>query len=188
MAQLHEDEWAQEVSVNCMGVLNCIGAVLHGMLERKSGHIINMCDSIRCRAVVCARSQTHVAAHQTQADAPSPASQCICAAACIATQALTGVFRYSGTKFFVEGLSQGLRKECAGSGVKVTCIQPGDTHSGIPACTTDEAARAEFAQSSQDRNLWLDASDVAAAVVWALSQPSHVAVNEVLVEPVQAPA
>ena len=133
-------------------------------------------------------SQTHVAAHQTQADAPSPASQCICAAACIATQALTGVFRYSGTKFFVEGLSQGLRKECAGSGVKVTCIQPGDTHSGIPACTTDEAARAEFAQSSQDRNLWLDASDVAAAVVWALSQPSHVAVNEVLVEPVQAPA
>ena len=42
MAQLHEDEWAQEVSVNCMGVLNGIGAVLQGMLGRKCGHIINM--------------------------------------------------------------------------------------------------------------------------------------------------
>ena len=42
MAQLHEDEWAQEVSVNCMGVLNGIGAVLQGMLARKCGHIINM--------------------------------------------------------------------------------------------------------------------------------------------------
>jgi NADP-dependent 3-hydroxy acid dehydrogenase YdfG len=96
--------------------------------------------------------------------------------------------RYSGTKFFVEGMSQALRKECAGSGVKVTCVQPGDTHSEIPSCTTDESARAEFAQSSRDRNVWLDAGDVATAVVWALTQPPHVAVNEVLVEPLHAPA
>ena len=88
----------------------------------------------------------------------------------------------------MEGLSQGLRKEVAGSGVKVTCVQPGDTHSELPSCTTDEAARAEFAQSSRDRNVWLDAGDVAAAVVWAILQPAHVAVNEVLVEPLHAPA
>jgi NADP-dependent 3-hydroxy acid dehydrogenase YdfG len=48
MSQLHEDEWEQEVQVNCMGVLNGIGAVLQGMIERKNGHIINMCDSIAC--------------------------------------------------------------------------------------------------------------------------------------------
>jgi NADP-dependent 3-hydroxy acid dehydrogenase YdfG len=52
MSQLQEDEWAQEVSVNCMGVLHCIGAVLQGMTERKSGHIINMCD-------LFARSRPH---------------------------------------------------------------------------------------------------------------------------------
>ena len=46
MSQLHEDEWEREVSVNCMGVLNGIGAVLQGMIERKSGHIINMCVSM----------------------------------------------------------------------------------------------------------------------------------------------
>jgi NADP-dependent 3-hydroxy acid dehydrogenase YdfG len=46
MSQLLEDQWAQEVSVNCMGVLNGIGAVLQGMIERKRGHIINMCGSM----------------------------------------------------------------------------------------------------------------------------------------------
>jgi NADP-dependent 3-hydroxy acid dehydrogenase YdfG len=42
MSQLHEDEWEQEVSVNCMGVLNCIGAVLQDMVQRGRGHIVNM--------------------------------------------------------------------------------------------------------------------------------------------------
>jgi NADP-dependent 3-hydroxy acid dehydrogenase YdfG len=48
MSQLLEDQWAQEVSVNCMGVLNGIGAVLQGMIERKRGHIINMCGPMSC--------------------------------------------------------------------------------------------------------------------------------------------
>ena len=49
MSQLLEDQWAQEVSVNCMGVLNGIGAVLQGMIERKRGHIINMCGLMSCQ-------------------------------------------------------------------------------------------------------------------------------------------
>lgn len=32
----------QTVDVNCKGVLNGIAAVLPGMLERKSGHIVNI--------------------------------------------------------------------------------------------------------------------------------------------------
>jgi NADP-dependent 3-hydroxy acid dehydrogenase YdfG len=70
----------------------------------------------------------------------------------------------------------------------VTTIQPGDCRSELPACTTDEEARGLFAQTSQDRNVWLDPVDVANTVVWALSQPKHVGVNEILVEPRDAPA
>ncbi|KAH8045633.1 L-cystine transmembrane transporter [Aureococcus anophagefferens] len=91
--------------------------------------------------------------------------------------AFAGLAVYSGTKFFVEAVSQGLRAETAGTGVKVTTVQPGDTKSNLKSCTTDEEARALYAQPSEDRNLWLDPNDVARTVVWALSQPPHVAVN-----------
>ena len=99
-----------------------------------------------------------------------------------------GLAVYSGTKFFVEGMAQALRAEVAGTGVKVTNIQPGDCKTELPACTTDEEARTAFAQPSADRNVWLDPADVARAVVFAASQPEHVAINELLVEPRDAPA
>lgn len=44
---------------------------------------------------------------------------------------------YSGSKFYVEGLSQSLRKELLGTGVKVTCIQPGDTQTDIGSDSND---------------------------------------------------
>jgi len=103
-------------------------------------------------------------------------------------KAFPGLAVYSGTKFFVEGMAQALRAECTGTGVKVTNIQPGDCKTELPACTTDEEARAAFAQPSADRHVWLDPADIARAVVYAASQPAHVAVNEILVEPRDAPA
>lgn len=48
---------------------------------------------------------------------------------------------YSGSKFYVEGLSQSLRKELVGTGVKVTCIQPGDTLTDIGNDSTDQEVR-----------------------------------------------
>ena len=40
-------------------------------------------------------------------------------------QGFTGVAVYSGTKFFVEGVTESLRQEVAKHNVKVTTIQPG---------------------------------------------------------------
>lgn len=42
MAELKTDEWDRMIDVNIKGVLNGIAAVLPGMLEQKSGHIINI--------------------------------------------------------------------------------------------------------------------------------------------------
>lgn len=42
MKNLHVEEWQKIVDVNIKGVLNCVGAVLGGMVERRQGHIVNI--------------------------------------------------------------------------------------------------------------------------------------------------
>src|ERR687893_751894 len=42
MRNLREEEWERTVEVNCKGALNCVGAVLPGMLERGRGHIVTI--------------------------------------------------------------------------------------------------------------------------------------------------
>lgn len=42
MKNLHEDEWENTVDVNCKGVMFGVGAVLAGMIQRGSGHIVNI--------------------------------------------------------------------------------------------------------------------------------------------------
>jgi NADP-dependent 3-hydroxy acid dehydrogenase YdfG len=96
-----------------------------------------------------------------------------------------GLAVYSASKFFVEGLSQGLRLETAGTGLKVTTIQPGNVATELIAKSADDEALETYGQPTGARVL--DPEDVARSVVYALSQPDHVAVNEVLVEPRDEP-
>ncbi|MEJ7815109.1 MAG: SDR family NAD(P)-dependent oxidoreductase [Rubrobacter sp.] len=42
MKNRREEEWERTVEVNCKGTLNCVGAVLPGMLERGRGHIVTI--------------------------------------------------------------------------------------------------------------------------------------------------
>ena len=96
-----------------------------------------------------------------------------------------GLAVYSASKFFVEALSQGLRLETAGTGVKVTTVQPGNVGTDLLSMSTDEEALKQYGGPTVARVL--DPEDVAASVVWALKQPDHVSVNEVLVEPRDEP-
>lgn len=148
MKNCHFDEWEKMVDVNCKGVMNCIGAVLPGMLERKKGHIVNISSNA-------------------------------------GRKAFAGLAVYTATKFFVEALTQSLRLETVGSGVKVTSIQPGDVSTDFGTGSTDTEAREKFEVSDDIKRL--NPSDVANAVVYAVTQPAHCAVNEILVEPTDAP-
>ena len=148
MRSLYEDDWEQTVDVLCKGMLNCVGAVLGGMLDRGRGHIVTI-----------------------SSDA--------------GRKVFPGLAVYSGSKFFVEAVSQGLRLETAGTGLKVTTIQPGNVATDLPALSHDAEALEAYGQPSGSRIL--DPEDVAASVVHALRQPDHVAVNEILVEPRDEP-
>ena len=88
---------------------------------------------------------------------------------------------YSGSKFFVEAVSQALRSETASSGLRVTCIQPGNVETPLLATSTDKDGEPSGAKV-------LEPADVARAVVYAVTQPEWCAVNEILVVPRQEPA
>lgn len=96
-----------------------------------------------------------------------------------------GLAVYSASKFFVEELSQSLRLETAGKGLKVTTVQPGNVSTGLLSLSTDAEALERYGKPTGARIL--DPDDVAASVVHVLKQPDHVAVNEVLVEPHDEP-
>lgn len=80
---------------------------------------------------------------------------------------------YSATKFAVRAISQGLEKELARTGVRVTNISPGMVE------TEPNTKRL----ASLDRKP-LQTDDIARAVVYAASQPEYVNVNEITVRPV----
>ncbi|HDC3815373.1 TPA: SDR family oxidoreductase [Staphylococcus aureus] len=79
---------------------------------------------------------------------------------------------YSATKAAVHTITQGLEKELAKTGVKVTSVSPGMVDTAITA-----------AYNPSDRKK-LDPQDIAEAVLYALTQPKHVNVNEITVRPV----
>ncbi|KAJ1324886.1 myxalamid-type nonribosomal peptide synthetase MxaA [Microdochium nivale] len=96
-----------------------------------------------------------------------------------------GLGVYSASKFFVEATLQALRVETAGSGLRVTSVQPGNVATDLLGMSTDQEALKKYGEPSGAKVL--DPADVANSIVYALQQPSHVAVNEVLIEPRDEP-
>ena len=75
---------------------------------------------------------------------------------------------YSATKWAVSAIGYGVREELRGTGIRVTLIEPGMVDTPF---FDERPAHA------------LNPEDVAAAVLYAVSQPPHVDVNEILVRP-----
>ncbi len=76
---------------------------------------------------------------------------------------------YSATKWAVTAMGEAARQELNGSGVRVTLIEPGMVDTPFFDNPVSGA---------------LEADDIARAVMYAVSQPPHVDVNEMLVRPV----
>ena len=80
---------------------------------------------------------------------------------------------YSATKWAVSAMGEALRQEIADTAVKMTLIEPGMVDTPFFDNRPSGA---------------LEADDVARAVMFALTQPPHVDVNEILVRPINQPS
>lgn len=89
---------------------------------------------------------------------------------------------YSATKFGVVAFSEALRREVYQHNIRVTVIEPGVVETEL----RDHIGHAEV---KANLNAWADSMrqlqgrDVADAIVFCVSRPSHVNINEVLMRP-----
>jgi NADP-dependent 3-hydroxy acid dehydrogenase YdfG len=92
---------------------------------------------------------------------------------------------YAGSKHAVGAISEGLRQELLEDGVRVSVIEPGAVETELTNHITDEEARESLGGLLQLEIL--HAEDIANAIVYAVTQPPRVSVNEILIRPTQQP-
>ena len=141
------NDWDQMIDTNIKGLVHMSRAFLPGMVERKSGHVINL--------------------GSVAANYPYPGGNV-----------------YGGTKAFVKQFSLNLRADLIGTPVRVTCIEPG-------MCAGTEFSNVRFkgdddkAEKVYTGVQALSADDVAEAIYWSATLPSHMNINVLEVMPVQ---
>jgi NADP-dependent 3-hydroxy acid dehydrogenase YdfG len=79
---------------------------------------------------------------------------------------------YSATKHAVTAMGEALREEIAETDIKMTLIEPGMVDTPFFDNSVSGA---------------LEADDIARAVLFAMTQPQHVDVNEILIRPIHQP-
>jgi len=90
---------------------------------------------------------------------------------------------YNMTKWGVVGFSEALRQEGAHIGVRVTCVEPGFVDTELQGHNQNPMVVERIEQVREETGKVLEAADIANAVVYALAQPKHVSVNEIMVRP-----
>jgi NADP-dependent 3-hydroxy acid dehydrogenase YdfG len=89
---------------------------------------------------------------------------------------------YSGTKFAVVAFSEALRKEIYRDRVRISVIEPGLVATELREHIGHEATQKtinDWANSIRQ----LQADDVARAILFCVTQPPHVCINEILMRP-----
>jgi NADP-dependent 3-hydroxy acid dehydrogenase YdfG len=89
---------------------------------------------------------------------------------------------YNASKWAVNAFSESLRQEVTGRGVRVSLVEPGAVATELSSHITQQAAREESQRMAQSMRT-LHSDDIARAILYVVSQPPHVAINEVLVRP-----
>jgi len=138
------EDWERMIDTNLKGLLYISRIVAKGMVERRSGHIINI---------------SSIAGRETY-----PMGNVYCA-----------------TKHAVESLTKAMRLDMLEFGIKVTSISPGavNTEFSLVRFKGDQ----KRADSVYNGFLPLSAEDVAETILFVITRPAHVNIDDILIMP-----
>jgi len=96
-------------------------------------------------------------------------------------RAMSGV--YNLTKFGIGAFSESLRQEVTKRHVRVALVEPGATSTELLG--QNRPAVQEMLRSRLGELERLESADIANAIVYVVTQPRHVAINEILIRPTE---
>jgi len=137
-------EWVNTIQINVSGLMQVTAAVLPGMLERQSGHIVNL-------------------------------------GSVAGLSGIRGCGAYVASKHAVHGLSDSLRQEYAGRGIRVSEILPGMVKTDFAKTRFSDAEKGDAFY--ENYGLCLEAEDIARSVLFVLEQPPHAVVSQIVIVP-----
>jgi NADP-dependent 3-hydroxy acid dehydrogenase YdfG len=96
--------------------------------------------------------------------------------------ASAGSGAYAATKFGINAFAEALRQEVTTQGVRVVLVEPGMVDTELAGHITDPTMQT-MAEQLYASVRTLRPEDIANAVLYAVTQPDHVVVNELLIRP-----
>ena len=90
---------------------------------------------------------------------------------------------YNMTKFGVHAFSEALRQEALHAKIRVVIVAPGMVATELLSHNTNPVVLEAAQRMREETGQPLSAEDIANAILYAVGQPDHVAVNELLIRP-----
>jgi NADP-dependent 3-hydroxy acid dehydrogenase YdfG len=90
---------------------------------------------------------------------------------------------YNLTKFGVNAFSEALRQEAVAAKIRVIVVEPGYVETELQGHNENPMVQEAMAKSKEKIGEVLRAEDIADGIAYAVTRPSHVAINEVLIRP-----
>jgi len=100
--------------------------------------------------------------------------------------ARAGAAVYNCTKWGVGAFSEALRQEVYKHHIRVTIIEPGAVATELTQHITDQTAKRDI-EAWISKMTPLESEDIAASIVYAVTAPDRVNVNEILIRPTEQP-
>ncbi|HEV7460544.1 MAG TPA: SDR family NAD(P)-dependent oxidoreductase [Solirubrobacteraceae bacterium] len=98
-------------------------------------------------------------------------------------QASLGSAVYNMTKWGVNGFTEGLRQEALHAGIRVSVVEPGMVETELLDHNSNPMVLEAAKKMREQVGTPLSADDIARLILFIVSQPEHVAVNEALIRP-----